>query len=173
MTSKTAFDMDDSSLGRIGMLSIAPSQTLASLRSLVMKIEGFVNQNIQLFEDMDGEVPMNDNDAYISFQTQVYPGHDEDHPTTIVCSQPSPREVKESQNTKQRDRSLSKQIRGGAYCYPDKDQADWLPFQPNEIMYTDGLKTRRYRVSTPYNGYIAIDSAGRKGFVSKDHIRFT
>lgn len=46
MTSKTAFDMDDSSLGRIGMLSIAPSQTLASLRSLVMKIEGFVNQNI-------------------------------------------------------------------------------------------------------------------------------
>lgn len=46
MTSKTAFDMDDSSLGRIGMLSIAPPQTLASLRSLVMKIEGFVNQNI-------------------------------------------------------------------------------------------------------------------------------
>ncbi|EDQ99912.1 uncharacterized protein LACBIDRAFT_334602 [Laccaria bicolor S238N-H82] len=117
MTSKTAFDMDDSSLGRIGMLSIAPPQTLASLRSLVMKIEGFVNQNINCLK-------------------------------TWMESQPSPREVKESQNTKQRDRSLSKQIRGGAYCYPDKDQADWLPFQPNEIMYTDGLKTRRYRVSS-------------------------
>ena len=51
-----------------------------------MKAEGLVNQNIQLFEDMDGEVPMNDNDAHISFQTQVYLGHDEDQPITIVCS---------------------------------------------------------------------------------------
>ena len=70
-----------------------------------MKAEGLVNQNIQLFEDMDGEVPMNDNDAHISFQTHVYPGHDEDHPITVVCSQQNRGEVK--------DPSFSKQIRGG------------------------------------------------------------
>lgn len=105
MTSKTAFNMDDSSLGRIDTLSIAPPQTLASLRSQVMKAEGLVNQNIQLFEDMDGEVPMNDTAGPIPFQTQVYPGHDEDQPITIVCSQQSRGEVKSS---------FSRQIRGGA-----------------------------------------------------------
>ena len=154
MTSKTAFDTDDSSLGRIDTLSIAPPQTLASLRSQVMKAEGLVNQNIQLFEDMDGEVPMNDNDTHISFQTYVYPGHDEDHPITVVCSQQSRGEVK----------SFSKQIIGlrGSYsnksyisvtCYmvlkflldPNKEhQADWLPYKLNEIMYTDGVKTIGY-----------------------------
>ena len=78
-----------------------------------MKAEGLVNQNIQLFEDMDGEVPMNDNDAHISFQTHVYPWHDEDHPITVVCSLQNRGEVKEAQNTNQRDPSFSKQIRGG------------------------------------------------------------
>jgi hypothetical protein len=113
MSSKTAFDMDDSSLGRIETLSIVPPQTLASLRSQVMTVERLVNQNIQLFEDVDGEVPMNDNDVHISFQTQVYPGHDEDQPITIVCSQQSRREVKEAQNTNQIDSSFSQQIKGG------------------------------------------------------------
>ena len=111
MTSKTAFDMDDPSLGRIDTLSIAPPQTLASLKSQVMKTEGLVNQKIQLFEDMDGEVPMNDADTHISFQTQVYLGHDEDQPITIVCSQHSRAEVKEAQKTNQIDPSFSKQIK--------------------------------------------------------------
>lgn len=175
MTSKTAFNTDDSFLGRIDTLSIAPPQTLASLRSQVMKAEGIVNQNIQLFEDVDGEVPMNDNDAHISFQTEAYPGHDEDHPVTIVYSQQSRGEVKEAQNTNQVDPSFSKQIRGAANWDPDKiHQADWLPFKLNEIMYTDGVKTTRYiaGLNTSYSGYIAVNSAGQKGFVYESHIRF-
>ena len=106
MASKTAFDMDDS-LGRIDTLSIVPPQTLASFRSQVMKAEGLVNQKIQLFEDMDGEVPMNDNDAHISFQTQVYPGHDKDHPITIVCGQPSRGEINEARKTNQMDETAA------------------------------------------------------------------
>ena len=113
MTSKTAFDTDDSSLGRIDTLSIAPPQTLASLRSQVMSAEGLVNQKIQLFEDMDGEVPMNDTASHISFQTQVYPRHDEDQPITIVCSQLRRGDVKEAQNTNQMDPSSPKQIKVG------------------------------------------------------------
>ena len=114
MTSTTAFDMDDSSLGRIDTLSVVPPQTLASLRSQVMKAEGLVNKTVQLFENMDGEVPMNDNDVHISFQTQVYPGYDEDHPITIVCSEQSQGEVREGWKTNQRDLSFSKQIKGAA-----------------------------------------------------------
>lgn len=169
-TSKTAFDMGDSSLGRIDTLSIVPPRTLASLRSQVMKADGLVNQNIQLFEDMDGEVPMNDNDAHISFQTHVYPGHDGDHPITVVCGQQIRGEVKEVRNTNQMDPSFSKQIRGGTLWNPDKKiQADWLPFQRREIMYTDGVKTMGYisGCTAPYSGYIAINSAGRKGLVSE------
>ena len=134
-----------------------------------MKAEGLVHQNIQLFEDMDGEVPMNDNDAHISFQTQVYPGHDEDHPITVVCSQQSRGEVKEARKTNQMDPSFSKQIIAPAgpwsnksyisvTCYmvlkflldPHKQyQADWLPFKLNEIMYTDGVKTTGYISTNP------------------------
>ena len=115
MISTTAFDMDDSSLGRIDTLSVVPPQTLASLRSQVMKAEGLVNKTVQLFEDMDGEVPMNDNDIYIlPSQTQVYAGHDEDQPITIVCSQQSQGEVKEAWKTNQRDPSFLKQIIGAA-----------------------------------------------------------
>ena len=51
-----------------------------------MKLEGFVDRNVQLFQDMDGEVLMNDN-VHLPLQAQVYPGHDEDEPITIVCSQ--------------------------------------------------------------------------------------
>jgi len=175
MSSKTAFDMDDSSLGRIETLSIVPPQTLASLRSQVMTVERLVNQNIQLFEDVDGEVPMNDNDVHISFQTQVYPGHDEDQPITIVCSQQSRREVKEAQNTNQIDSSFSQQIKGGVNWNPIAVlHVDWLPFKLNEIMYTDGVKTMGYISGsrTPYSGYIAINSAGKKGFVHGGRIRF-
>ena len=51
-----------------------------------MKLEGFVNRNVQMFQDMDGEVLMNDK-VHIPLQAQVYPGHDEDEPITIVCGQ--------------------------------------------------------------------------------------
>ena len=86
MASKTSFDPDDSSLGRIDTLSIAPPQTVSSLRSQIVKAEAIADRNIQMFGDMDGEVPMNDND-HMSFRAQVYPGHVEDEPITLVCSQ--------------------------------------------------------------------------------------
>ncbi|EDR05867.1 uncharacterized protein LACBIDRAFT_329321 [Laccaria bicolor S238N-H82] len=62
------------------------AQTVFSMRSQIMKLEGFVHRNVQLFQDIDGEVLMDDN-LHMPLQAQVYPGHDEDERITIVCSQ--------------------------------------------------------------------------------------
>jgi len=86
LASKTSFDSKDSSLGRIETLSIPPPQTISSLSSQVMKAKSFVTRTVQLFQDMDGEVPMTDND-HLPLQAQAYPGHLEDEPITIVCGQ--------------------------------------------------------------------------------------
>lgn len=86
MASKTSIDSDDSSLGRIDVSSIAPPQIVSSLKSMVMKAEGLFDRKVQLFEDMDGEVLMDDND-HISFQALAYPGHVEDEPIAITFSQ--------------------------------------------------------------------------------------
>ena len=86
LASKTSFDSEDSSLGCIDTLSIPPPQTVSSLSSRVMKAEGFVTRTVQLFQDMDGEVPMTDND-HLPLQAQAYPGHLEDEPITIVCGE--------------------------------------------------------------------------------------
>ena len=85
MASKTSFDSEDFSLGRISMLSVAPPQTVALLKLRIMKAEDFIGRNIQLFNDIDGEVPMNDNDPISHPQAYNYPGYVADEPITIIC----------------------------------------------------------------------------------------
>jgi len=63
-----------------------------------MKVEGLVNWIVQLFQDMDGEMLMND-EVHIPLQVQVYPGHDEDEPITIVCGEESSAKAEASQVT--------------------------------------------------------------------------
>lgn len=82
-----------------------------------MKLEGFVHRHVQLFQDVDGEVPMNDK-AHICLQAQVYPGHDEDEPITIVCSQENQGKAGTPQPENEAlvspvDSSLLTRIRGG------------------------------------------------------------
>jgi hypothetical protein len=96
LASKMSFDSEDSSMGRIETLSVPPPQTVSSLSSQVMKAEGFVARTAQLFQDMDGEVPMTDND-HLPLQAQAYPGHFEDEPITIVCGQESSGKAEGSQ----------------------------------------------------------------------------
>jgi hypothetical protein len=117
LASKTAFDLEDSSLGLIKTRFIPPPQTVSSLSFLVMKAESIVARTVQLFKDMDGEVPMTDND-YLPLEAQVYPGHDKDDPIMIVCSQENegragtpPRE--DEAVVGPLDPGLPKQLRGG------------------------------------------------------------
>ncbi|KIJ98703.1 hypothetical protein K443DRAFT_8968 [Laccaria amethystina LaAM-08-1] len=85
MASKTSFDSEDFSLGRISMLSVAPPQTVALLKFRVMKAEDLIGHNIQLFKDIDGEVPMNDNEPISHPEAYNYPGYVADEPITIIC----------------------------------------------------------------------------------------
>ncbi|KIJ90661.1 hypothetical protein K443DRAFT_686616 [Laccaria amethystina LaAM-08-1] len=144
LASKMSFDSDDSSLGRIESLSIPPPQTVSSLSFQVTKAEGFVTRTVQLYQDMDGEVPMTDND-HLPLQAQAYPGHLEDEPIMIVCGQESSGKAEASQvltPLSAVDSSLLMRITGKIPFDPNKTvQADWLPFKRGEIMYTDGIKT--------------------------------
>ena len=86
MASKTSFDSEDFSLGRIDMLSVAPPQTVAFLKFRVMKAECLpvIGYNVQLFKDIDGEVPMNDNDPISHPEANNYPGYVADEPITVI-----------------------------------------------------------------------------------------
>ena len=85
MASKTSFGSEDFSLGRISMLSVAPPQTVALLKLRVMKAEDLIGYNIQLFKDIDGEVPMNDSDPISPPEACDYTGRVADEPITIIC----------------------------------------------------------------------------------------
>ncbi|EDR06553.1 uncharacterized protein LACBIDRAFT_328793 [Laccaria bicolor S238N-H82] len=86
VASKTSFDSEEFSLGRINILSVAPPRTVARLKSRVMQAEGLSSfwYNIQLFKDIDGEVPMNGNDPVCHPQAYNYPGCVADEPITII-----------------------------------------------------------------------------------------
>ena len=83
MNSITAFDRNDTSLGRVDTLSVAPPYTVASLKSRIMKAEGILCRKIRLFEDPDGETLMKDVDKP-SFLAETFPGCLENEPLTLV-----------------------------------------------------------------------------------------
>ena len=89
MVSKVAFDESDTFLGRIDTLSVAPPCTVASLKSRIMKVEGITNEEIQLFEDTDGEVLMEDTDR-APFSAETFPGCVEDDPLAVVFGPKTP-----------------------------------------------------------------------------------
>ena len=86
ITSKTHFDKDDASLGRVGVFSIAPPRTVSSLKSCLLKAEDYVSDDVQLFEDMGSDSPMDDTDV-LTLLGDDYPGSTEDKPMAIVCKE--------------------------------------------------------------------------------------
>ena len=89
MNSKTAFDKSNTYLGHVDALSVAPPYTVASLKSRIAKAEGIVDQEIQLFEDTDGEALMNGADR-VSFLSETFPGCVEDDPLALVYGPNTP-----------------------------------------------------------------------------------
>ena len=87
MNSKTAFDRNNTSLGRVDTLSVAPPYTVASLKSRIVKAEGIISWDIRLFEDSDGEALMKDVDKP-SFLAETFLGCLEDEPLTLVYTPP-------------------------------------------------------------------------------------
>ena len=90
------------------MLSVSPPHTVASLKSRIVKTEGTIlNQNMQIFKDIDGEELMNDKD-HLSLQADTYPGCEEDDPIAIVCGETP---VNQEEKAKPQERTFSKSIR--------------------------------------------------------------
>ena len=83
MNSKTAFDKNNTCLGRIDTVSVAPPYTVSSLKSRIAKAEGIVDGEIKLFKDIDGEALMKDADR-ASFHSETFPGCLEDDPLALV-----------------------------------------------------------------------------------------
>jgi len=84
ITSKTHFNKDDTSLGRVDVLSIAPPRTVSSLKSRLLKAEDRLGDDVQLFEDMGSDSPMDDTDIFTPLGDD-YPGSTEGQPIAIVC----------------------------------------------------------------------------------------
>ena len=83
IVSKTSFDENDPSLGRINTLSVPPPYTASSLKNCIIKSEDISGQNVQLFEDEDSESAMNDGDA-LTLLSDTFPGSVENRPTAIT-----------------------------------------------------------------------------------------
>ena len=83
MASKASFDEDDTSLGRIDVLSVSPPHTVASLKACIAKAEGMTDYDLQTFEDDTGEIIMKDEDT-VTILSDVYPGILQDAPIAIV-----------------------------------------------------------------------------------------
>ena len=78
-----SFNKDDTSLGRIEILSVPPPHTVGSFKSCITKSEGVSAHDLQVFEDDTGEITMNDNDI-IALLADTYPGNAEEQPIAIV-----------------------------------------------------------------------------------------
>ena len=63
IASKTSFDENNPSLGRVNTLSVPPPHTMSSLKNHIIKSEGVSGQAAQLFKEEGTESAMNDSDA--------------------------------------------------------------------------------------------------------------
>jgi len=149
ITSKTHFDKDDTSLGRVDMLSIAPPRTVSSLKSRLLKAEDYLGDDVQLFEDMGSDSPRDDTDV-LTLLGDDYPGSTEDQPMAIVCKK------RAVEKLPLKISAFSKKIRAkitesqcivlialatlptklfpGYETYPN-----WLPISTGEVFFTDGI----------------------------------
>ncbi|EDR06319.1 uncharacterized protein LACBIDRAFT_329011 [Laccaria bicolor S238N-H82] len=102
--SKTAFDGNDASLGRVDTLSIMPPHNMASLKSCIVKAEHIVDREIQLFEDTNGEAVMKDAD-WASLLAETFPSCLQGDPLSLVYG---PKKLGQG--------SIMRLIRTNTYC---------------------------------------------------------
>jgi hypothetical protein len=81
--SKTSFDQNTPSLGRVNTLAIPPPHTVGSLKNHLIASENILARNVQIFEDEDGESPMNDEDS-IALLSDSFPGCMEGQPIAVT-----------------------------------------------------------------------------------------
>ena len=83
IVSKTSFDENHPSLGRVNTLSVPPPHTVSSLKNYVIISEDLSGHNVQLFEDEGSDSAVNDGDA-LTLLSDTFPGSIEDRPIAIT-----------------------------------------------------------------------------------------
>ena len=83
VVSKTSFDENNPSLGRVNTLSVPPPHTVFSLKNRVIASEDVSGHDVQLFEDESSDAAMNDSDAF-TLLSDTFPGFIEDQPMAIT-----------------------------------------------------------------------------------------
>jgi hypothetical protein len=167
--SKTAFDESDTFLGRIDTLSVAPPRTVDFIKSRIMKVEGVVDQKIQLFENTDGKVLMSDTDC-APFFAETFPGCIEDNPLAFVYVSKIPSSTS----------TMTKAIQA-KYEFTPNSYFGWHGYRAGDILHTDGVKvTLHHRYGL--NGKLknsgtwacdkAINSVGNVAFVMAGNFTF-
>ena len=89
IVSKTSFDENDSSLGRIDIFTTPPPHTVAFLKDCLILVEGVSGGKVQLLENEDGDVTLNDDDAIALF-TDDFPGSKKDQPIVFTYTRNAP-----------------------------------------------------------------------------------
>ncbi|KIJ90721.1 hypothetical protein K443DRAFT_686586 [Laccaria amethystina LaAM-08-1] len=165
--SKTSFDEDDPALGRINSLSVAPPFNVSSLKARLAKVEGIGAKNLQLFEDLSADSPMNDS-ASVALLTDQYPGSTADEPMAFICLN----SVDSLPASKPPEVKKQVKLRTTETFAASDDAPAWLPIFKREILLSDGIKIMKkdYRNKTDYEGYMVTNSAGKHGFVLSHHV---
>ncbi|KIJ90720.1 hypothetical protein K443DRAFT_14997 [Laccaria amethystina LaAM-08-1] len=119
-------------MGRVNVLSIAPLRTVSSLKSRLLKAEGCLGDDGQLFENMGSDSSIDDTNL-LTLLGDDYPGSTEDQPMAIVCkkrqlimSPPKPPAF---------SKKIKAKITESYIYYP----TNWLPISTGEVFFTDGI----------------------------------
>ncbi|KIJ94506.1 hypothetical protein K443DRAFT_110283, partial [Laccaria amethystina LaAM-08-1] len=83
IVSKTSFDENNPSLGRVNTLSVPPPHTASSLRKRIIISEDLSGHNVQLYEDEGSQSAMNDSDA-LTLLSDTFPGFIKHRPMAIT-----------------------------------------------------------------------------------------
>ena len=83
VVSKTSFDENNPSLGRINTLSVPPPHTVFSLKNCVFASEDLSGHDVQLFDDESSDSAMSDGDA-LTLLSDTFPGFMEGQPMAIT-----------------------------------------------------------------------------------------
>lgn len=153
LASKTSFVMTDTSLGRINVLSVPLPHNGTSLKDRISQAEKVLADNVKLFEDDSGEDTLNDNDV-IDFLSDTYPGVVEDDPVAIVYE----------------PHGFPKRLRANQDSTMGNHDPTWHTAKRGEIFQTDGVLTSARYYSDgwgPYECYVAINSSGKRAFISR------
>ena len=83
IVSKTSFDENNPSVGRVNTLSVPLPHTVSSLKNHIIKSEDVSAHAAQLFKEEGSEFAMNDSDA-LTLLSDTFPGFIEDRPIAIT-----------------------------------------------------------------------------------------